>query len=76
LQKEVEDAIFSLEPGQIYPEPVRSSLGYHIVQTLERVNDRPLSQAALAEKKQQAFLNWLDSQRQSAVIERFVGVGS
>jgi hypothetical protein len=41
---------------------------------LERVQDRPLSQAALAEKKQQAFLTWLDSQRQAAVIERYVGV--
>ena len=73
LQLEVEAAIFALEPGQIAPEPVRSSLGYHIIQTLERVEDRPLSQAALAEKRQQAFLDWLDSQRQTAVIERFVG---
>ncbi len=76
LQPEVEDAIFSLEPGQIAPEPVHSSLGYHIVQTLERVEDRPLSQSALAEKRQQAFLDWLDSQRQSAVIERYIGQGS
>jgi peptidyl-prolyl cis-trans isomerase C len=74
LQPEVEDAIFSLQPGQISPEPIRSSLGYHIVQVLERVQDRPLSQAALAEKKQQAFLTWLDSQRQAAVIERYIGV--
>jgi peptidyl-prolyl cis-trans isomerase C len=74
LQPEVENAVFSLQPGQISPEPVRSSLGYHIIQVLERVQDRPLSQAALAEKKQQAFLTWLDSQRQAAVIERYVGV--
>lgn len=73
LQIEVENAIFSLEPGQIAPEPVKSSLGYHIIQTLERVEDRPLSQMALAEKRQQAFLDWLDSQRQVAVIERYVG---
>ncbi len=73
LQPEVENAIFSLEPGQIAPEPIHSSLGYHIIQTLEKVEDRPLSQSALAEKRQQAFLAWLDSERQSAVIERFVG---
>jgi len=73
LQPEVEDAIFALEPGQISPEPVKSSLGYHIVQVLEKVEDRPLSQAALAEKQQQAFMAWLDSQRQAAVIERYVG---
>jgi peptidyl-prolyl cis-trans isomerase C len=73
LQPEVENAIFSLEPGQIAPEPIHSSLGYHIIQTLEKVEDRPLSQSALAQKRQQAFLAWLDSQRQSAVIERYVG---
>jgi peptidyl-prolyl cis-trans isomerase C len=74
LQPEVENAIFSLQPGQLSPEPVKSSLGYHIIQVLDRVQDRPLSQAALAEKKQQAFLAWLDGQRQAAVIERYVGV--
>jgi peptidyl-prolyl cis-trans isomerase C len=76
LQPEVEDAIFSLEPGQIAPEPIHSSLGYHIVQTLEKVENRPLSQSALAEKRQQAFLAWLDSQRQAAVIERYIGQGN
>jgi peptidyl-prolyl cis-trans isomerase C len=73
LQPEVEEVIFSLEPGQIAPEPVKSSLGYHIIQTLERVEDRPLSQVALAERRQQAFLDWLNSQRQAAVVERYVG---
>ena len=74
LQPEVEAAIFALQPGQRAPEPVKSSLGYHIVETLERVQDRPLSQAALAEKKQKAFLEWLEGQRAAATIERFVGV--
>lgn len=72
LQPEVERAIFSLQPGELAPEPVRSSLGYHIVQTLEIVQDRPLSQAALAEKRQQAFLDWLQTQRDAALIETFI----
>lgn len=76
LQPEVEQAIFALQPGQLDPEPVKSSLGYHVIQVLERVEDRPLSQAALAEKRQQAFMAWLDSQRQNAVIERYVGVAN
>jgi parvulin-like peptidyl-prolyl isomerase len=76
LQKEVEDAIFALEPGQLALEPVQSSLGYHVIQVLERVEDRPLSPAALAEKRQQAFLEWLDNERQTAVIERFVGLSN
>lgn len=76
LQPEVEEVIFSLEPGQLAPAPVKSSLGYHVIQTLERVEDRPLSPAALAEKRQQAFIEWLESQRQAAVIEQYVGVES
>jgi parvulin-like peptidyl-prolyl isomerase len=73
LQPEVEAAVFALAAGEISPEPVRSSLGYHIIQTLERVQDRPLSETALAEKRQRAFIAWLDQQRASATIERFVG---
>ncbi len=73
LQPEVERAIFALAPGELAPYPVQSSLGYHVVQTLERVQDRPLSPAALAEKRQNAFLAWLEGQRQLAHIERFVG---
>jgi parvulin-like peptidyl-prolyl isomerase len=73
LQPEVEDAIFALQPGEMAPQPVRSSLGYHVIQTLEMTEGRPLDQAELAEKKQQAFLAWLDTQRQNAQIERFVG---
>jgi parvulin-like peptidyl-prolyl isomerase len=76
LQPEVEEVIFSLEPGQLAPAPVQSSLGYHVIQTLERVEDRPLSPAALAEKRYQAFSEWLESQRQAAVVEQYVGVDS
>ncbi len=73
LQPEVEDAIFALGEGELAPEPVRSSLGYHVVQTLERVQDRPLSQALLAERKQRAFQEWLAVERENAVIERYIG---
>jgi len=72
LQPEVEAAIFALAAGELAPEPVRSSLGYHIIQTLERVQDRPLSEMALAEKRQRAFMTWLDRQRASATVERFI----
>ncbi len=74
LQPEVERAIFALGPGELALYPVQSSLGYHVVQTLERVQDRPLSAMALAEKRQRAFLAWLEGQRQLTNIERFVGV--
>jgi peptidyl-prolyl cis-trans isomerase C len=73
LQPEVEAAIFSNPPGTLIPEPVQSSLGYHVIEVLERVEDRPLTQATLAEKKQQAFLEWLQTQRDTAEIVRYVG---
>lgn len=76
LQPEVEAAIFALAPGELAPEPVQSSLGYHVVQTLERVQDRPLSPAELAERRQQVFEQWLETQRQAAVIERLVATGN
>lgn len=74
LQPEVEEAIFALEPGQRAPDPVRSSLGYHIVETLERVDERPLDQAKLAKAKEQAFLDWLQNQRDTAAVEQYVGI--
>ncbi len=71
LQPEVEAAIFALQPGELAPQPVRSSLGYHIVQTLETAEGRPLDPAALAQQKEQAFLRWLDDQRAAADIRIF-----
>ncbi|HML23586.1 MAG TPA: peptidylprolyl isomerase [Aggregatilinea sp.] len=72
LQPEVENAIFALPAGTLSQEPVHSSLGYHVVQTLEVVEDRPLDQASLARKKEQTFLNWLDAQRSAAIIEEHI----
>jgi parvulin-like peptidyl-prolyl isomerase len=73
LQPEVELAIFALQPGQRSTEPVKSSLGYHIVELLEEAEGRPIDQTKLAEKKELAYRMWLDNQRTSATIERFVG---
>ena len=72
LQKAIEDTIFALEPGQVAPDPVQTSLGYHVVQTLERVEDRPLSAADVAQARQRLFLDWLETQREAAEIERFI----
>lgn len=76
LQPEVEEAVFSLEPGTRSPEPVKSSLGFHIIEVLERADGRPLDQAKLAERREQAFLDWLENERAVSQIERYVGTGS
>jgi parvulin-like peptidyl-prolyl isomerase len=73
LQPEVEQAIFAMQPGERSTAPVQSSLGYHIIEVLERVEGRPLDEAALAEKRGQAFITWLENQRATAEIERYVG---
>ncbi len=71
LQPEVEAAIFSLQPGELAPQPVRSSLGYHIIQVLEVAEGRELDAAAMAQQREQAFLYWLDQQRAAADIQLF-----
>lgn len=68
----VADAVFSLEIGQV-SQPVASSLGYHIIQTLERVEDRPLDDLARAMLFEMTFERWRQSLWDRATIERFVG---
>ncbi len=67
----VADVAFSLEVGQV-SEPVASNLGYHIIQTLERVNDRPLDELARASLFEMTFERWRQSLWDRATIERFV----
>lgn len=72
LAPEVEEAAFSLQPGQI-SGVVKSQFGYHIVQVLERVTDRPLSEDALGALRDKAFRQWVDELWAVATIERYVG---
>lgn len=68
----VADIAFALEVGQT-SEPVASRLGYHIIQTLERVPDRPLDDLARATLFEMTFERWRQSLWDQATIERFVG---
>lgn len=71
LAPEVEEAAFSLQAGQI-SAVVRSAFGYHIVQTLERKQDEPISPEHRQLLQERATQQWLDSLWQQAVIERMV----
>ena len=64
---EVEQAAFSLQPGQT-SEVIHSALGYHIIQVLERDPQRPLSPAAEQALRSSTFAAWLDAQVEKAVI--------
>jgi peptidyl-prolyl cis-trans isomerase C len=71
LAPEVEEAAFSLQPEQI-STVITSQFGYHIVQVLERVPDRPLSEDALGALRDQSFRQWVDELWAAATIERYL----
>jgi parvulin-like peptidyl-prolyl isomerase len=62
------DVAFNLEPGQI-AGPVRTSLGYHILQTVEK-EQRPIEQERLPLLAETIFNRWLFDRMQAADIER------
>jgi parvulin-like peptidyl-prolyl isomerase len=76
LAPEVETAAFSLEINQISNEAVKSALGFHIVQTLEKQPDRPLSTAAYTLLRKKAVKSWLTSQVAQAKIKILVATSS
>jgi len=68
----VADTAFALADGQI-SEPIASRLGYHIIQTLACVPDRPLDEAARAALFEMTFERWRQSLWEQATVERFIG---
>ena len=68
---EVETAAFSLSAGEI-SQVVQSRLGYHIIQTLEREDSRPLTPYALETLRRKAVEEWLADQMQNAQVEIFI----
>lgn len=71
LTPQLAAAAFALQPGQI-AGPIVTSLGYHIIQTLE-IAERPIEPDMLAYVSQVRFENWLQAQREGAVIEKYWG---
>jgi parvulin-like peptidyl-prolyl isomerase len=70
LQKSVEDSAFSLKVNEI-SAPVKSDLGYHIIQTLERVKDRPIDPETRFRLSKEAFERWVASLYRTAHVEKF-----
>jgi peptidyl-prolyl cis-trans isomerase C len=68
LQPDVENAAFSLQPGQ-YSGIIPTSFGFHIVEVIEVDPLRLLSQDALLFVQRQALENWLDAQIAQSTIE-------
>ncbi len=64
-----EEAAFSLEVGEI-SEPIKSQFGYHIIEVLEKDENRPKDEATLEQERASAFDEWLQEQKTTIEIER------
>jgi parvulin-like peptidyl-prolyl isomerase len=64
---ELDDVLFALEPGA-YSSIIQTSLGYHIVQVLERDPNHPLTADARRVLQIQALTRWLEAQRNQSEI--------
>ncbi|CAG0999263.1 Foldase protein PrsA 2 [Gammaproteobacteria bacterium] len=72
ISKEVEDAAFNLQPGQI-SGVIQSAFGFHLVQVLERDANRQPDADQLLKIQQQAVEQWLSGLRAAAQVERLAG---
>ena len=70
FHKELEDAAFSLQPGE-FSQVIETSVGYHIIQVVETDEEHRLSPAALLIWHEIALRDWLDQRRNESEIEIF-----
>ena len=66
---EFDEVAFSLEVGEI-SEPIKTTFGYHIIEVLERDDERPKEEASLQQEYAEAFQTWLQEQVLSLNIDR------
>lgn len=70
-QPEVEDAVFALQPGET-TAVIKSAIGYHIVNLIERDAQHPLSIEARRVLQELKLEEWLSSSRAISTIEILV----
>jgi parvulin-like peptidyl-prolyl isomerase len=66
---EFEEAAFALPNGEI-SEPIRTQFGYHLIEVINRDENRPKDENQLQQERAQAFSAWLQEQTLSLNIER------
>ena len=67
LEPQIEEAAFSLEPGQ-YSEMIATDVGYHFVYVIERDSEHPLAPDAYLVMQEKALQDWLEKHRASGEI--------
>jgi peptidyl-prolyl cis-trans isomerase C len=67
LEPELEEAAFSLEPGQ-YSDVIASEVGYHILLVVERDSQHLLSPDAYLVMQEKALQDWLAQKRTESDI--------
>lgn len=65
---EVEDVAFSLSVGQI-SDVVQSAMGFHVVQVLERVQDKPLTEESWQALREATFRDWVSQLWSAANVD-------
>lgn len=70
-EKALEDAAFSLEPGQ-YSPVIQTPLGYHILLVIERDPSRPLNPNARLILQEQALSSWIEQRRAQSNLQTFL----
>jgi peptidyl-prolyl cis-trans isomerase C len=70
-QKAIEDAAFSLQPGQ-YSGVIETNLGFQIVEVIEKDPAYPLSPDALQSMQKAAVADWLTQKKASSTVEVLV----
>jgi parvulin-like peptidyl-prolyl isomerase len=66
-----DDAVFALDPGQI-SGVISTTTSIYVVKVWEKDPNHPLDQTRLDQAKTTAFNNWLDQQKQSSDIQRYL----
>ncbi|MFQ3534462.1 MAG: peptidylprolyl isomerase [Aggregatilineales bacterium] len=71
LQEEIEIAAFSLPPNAL-STPIKTELGYHILQVLERSTERPVDEEMCYRLTESTFERWIQELISRAKIEKFL----